>query len=256
MANELASVNNGLALAPKAEDVKELIEGIQSVGSDIQFGTVKVAAGGTPVFEVTELGADESDAVKSIDAVILLARKNNTLWPEGSEPNSGDRPVCRSTDGVNGYGEEGGCYKCASCPKNQFGSGKNGGKACKNSVMLYILRPAGEDKEADLLPLQMKLPASSIRAFNNYQVFLLSKGCKLASVLTRMSVTKAQNKSGTVYGEVTFKMLNKLTREDAASLNDYAETLKTVFAAQSIAAQGFTEVVGESSEDEDGLPPF
>lgn len=251
MANEIAKVNPAsLSVAPKAEAVRELIEGIRSVGSDIQFGSVKVAAGGTPVFEVMELGAEDSDTAKSIDAVILLARKNNTLWPEGSEPNSGDRPVCRSTDGVTGFGEEGGCYACATCPRNQFGSGKNGGKACKNSVMLYILRPATEDKEADLLPLQMKLPASSIKAFNNYQVFLLSRGCKLNAAFTRLSVSKAQNKAGTVYGEVSFKLLGKLDPEEAASLAEYGNTLKAVFDAQSAAAKGFTEVTTEESGDE------
>ena len=65
------------------------------------------------------------------------------------------------------------------CPKNKFGSGENGSKACKNKHQMYFLR------EGEIFPMVLSLPTSSNREFSRYIKRLLSRGKKSDSVVTK-----------------------------------------------------------------------
>ena len=73
-----------------------------------------------------------------------------TKYTGGNQP-----PDCCSFDGVTGEGEPGGA--CRKCPLNQFGSGENGAKACKNRRRIYVLR------EGEIFPLLLSLPTGSLQ---------------------------------------------------------------------------------------------
>jgi len=77
--------------------------------------------------------------------------------------------------------------KCAVCSHNQWGSritsnGKRA-KACSSFGMLWLLT---DDKLASLFLL--RVPATSLRSFRDYEKVLMSRGYSFDNVLTKVSV--------------------------------------------------------------------
>ena len=143
---EVAVMRPGfLALADFNMDqtMAEELEGLEG-----GFDRVKIPAGGATMFELPGDEADEPEGVKEFSAVILyhhpLQQYYATKYTGGSNP-----PDCGSFDGIMGEGEPGGV--CANCPLNQFGSGENNSKACKNRRRVFLLREGGA-VPADPLP--------------------------------------------------------------------------------------------------------
>ncbi|MCL1899157.1 MAG: hypothetical protein FWG11_01315, partial [Promicromonosporaceae bacterium] len=195
--NEVAVVPSGyMALADT--DIGDLIRE-ELDGLNLSFGKVKIPSGGVLCFEVP--GEDgESDTVKEFSAVILLQHPLNayyaTAYTGGNQP-----PDCAAIDGKHGMKRETGeVIDCASCPYNQFASGKNGGKACQNRRRIYILR------EGELFPMLLSLPTGSLPAFTKYMMGLITKGRKSNSVVTRFSLQKATNKGGIEYSQAKFSV--------------------------------------------------
>ena len=108
-------------------------------GLRLSFTRIKIPGGGHLQFEIPSGNPDVPDYAPYLEGVILYSHNSNAYWPEGSEYDDDQPPLCQSFDGKVGYGEPGGT--CADCVLNQFGSdGNNKGKACKNMRMLYLLR--------------------------------------------------------------------------------------------------------------------
>ncbi|GHV17355.1 hypothetical protein FACS189425_03420 [Clostridia bacterium] len=143
-------------------------------GLDLSFERVKIPSGGSIVFEVP--GEDDAESVKEFSAVILhhhpLFAHYATKYTGGNNP-----PDCGSFDGVTGVGDPGG--NCKACPLNQFGTGENGSKACKNRRRIYVLR------EGEIFPLLLSLPTGSLKEFTKYIKTLLSKGRIVAALVSR-----------------------------------------------------------------------
>ena len=166
-------------------------------GLDGGFERIKIPSAGSTVFEVPGENPNEPDAVKEFSAVILyhhpLFAYYKDKYTGGSNP-----PDCGSFDGVIGEGDPGG--NCAKCPYNQFGSGENGSKACKNRRRIYVLR------EEEIFPLLLSLPTGSLKEFSRYIKRLLSKGKKSNSVVTRFSLKKAVNSGGIAYSQAQSRL--------------------------------------------------
>ena len=173
-------------------------------GLDITFDRVNIPAAGGQAFEVPGEMPGETDMVKEFTGVILFHHPLFTYWRE-RYAGGNNAPDCGSYDGVTGVGNPGG--SCAHCPLNQFGSGENGGKACKNKRRIYILR------EGELIPILLTLPIGSMRAFAVYVKRLLAKGKKSSSVVTKFSLQKATNANGIVYSRAQFAVERALTPE-------------------------------------------
>ena len=191
-------------------------------GMDVTFDRIKIPSGGGTVFEVPGEEPGETDAVKEFSGVILFHHPLFTYYKE-KFTGGNNMPDCGSYDAVNGHGDPGG--SCAQCPLNAFGSGENGGKACKNKRRVYILR------EGELIPLLLTLPTGSIRDFQNYVKRLLTKGRKSTSVVTRFSLKKATNTSGIAYSQAQFAMERKLTDAELPDVLGMAEQVRQ-FATQ------------------------
>jgi hypothetical protein len=138
-------------------------------GLDAGFERIKIPSAGSTVFEVPGEEDGEPDAVKEFSAVILhhhpLHAYYSTKYTGGNQP-----PDCASFDGVTGEGEPGG--SCRKCPLNQFGSGENGAKACKNRRRIYVLR------EGEIFPLLLSLPTGSLQEFTRYIKAIVPKTIK------------------------------------------------------------------------------
>jgi len=161
-------------------------------GLDMSPDRIKIPSGGVTSFEMPAEDGEDTVSVKEFSGVIIYHHPLNafyaTKYTGGSNP-----PDCGSFDGVTGIGTPGG--SCKSCPYNQFGTGENGSKACRNRRRVYILR------EGELFPLLLSLPTGSLKAFTRFVKQQLSKGRKLNAVVTKFALKKAVNTGGIAYSQ-------------------------------------------------------
>jgi len=186
-------------------------------GLDAGFERVKVPSGGGLMFEMPGEEGGDPEPVKEFSAVILhhhpLHVYYQSKYTGGNQP-----PDCASFDGLTGEGEPGG--PCRKCPLNQFGSGENGAKACKNRRRIYVLR------ESEIFPLLLSLPTGSLQEFTRYIKRLLSKGRKSNAVVTRFTLRKATNAGGVVYSQAQFAVDRPLSPEEHALIEKLSEQVK------------------------------
>ncbi|GHV07630.1 hypothetical protein FACS1894217_08780 [Clostridia bacterium] len=185
-------------------------------GLDLSFERVKIPSGGATMFELPTEG-DDTEPVKEFSGVILHHHPLNayyaTKYTGGSNP-----PDCGSFDGVCGVGNPGG--KCVNCKHNQFGTGENGSKACKNKRRVYILR------ESEVFPLLLTLPTGSLKTFTKYVKAQLSKGRKTSAIVTRFSLKKMTNSTGIQFSQCVFALDRALTAEEISLIAPLAEQVK------------------------------
>ena len=187
-------------------------------GLDNEFERIKIPAGGGTMFESPSSNPDEADMVKDFSAVILYHHPMYVFYSSKFN-GSNNPPDCLSIDGITGVGIPGG--KCVNCPKNKFGSGENGSKACKNKHQMYLLR------ENEIFPMILSLPTSSNKEFSRYIKRLLSRGKKSDSVVTKFSLKKTVNKTGISYSQVQFSVARELTNEETRLIKNYSEQVKS-----------------------------
>lgn len=213
--NEIATMNNGFTALKNFNLNDALSEELSGLSGS--FERIKIPAAGTTVFEIPGENPDEPESVKEFSAVILhhhpLYAYYTDKYTGGSNP-----PDCGSFDGVTGEGNPGG--DCAKCPYNQFGSGENGSKACKNRRRIYLLR------EGEIFPMILSLPTGSLKDFTRYIMRLLSKGKKSNTVVSRFTLKKAVNNSGIAYSQAQFAVDRNLTSEEYALITGLCEQVK------------------------------
>lgn len=211
---ELTLKNNNYLSDLKLEDglLSEL------AGLDTGFDRIKIPAGGGLNFEIPNIeNADEPTMVKEFSAVILHHHPLFAYY-ESKYTGSNNPPDCCSFDGIIGTGTPGG--KCASCGFNAFGSGENGSKACKNKHRLYLLR------EKEIFPIVLVLPASSICELSKYIRRLLSTGRKSDSIVTKLTLKKAVNKTGIAFARVHFGVSRDLEPSEKGVISGIASQIK------------------------------
>lgn len=187
-------------------------------GLDSGFDRIKIPSGGGTSFEVPNLeNSDEPTFIKEFSAVILHHHPLFTYY-ENKYNGSNNPPDCCSFDGINGSGTPGG--KCRFCKLNMFGSGENGSKACKNKHRLYLLR------ENEIFPVVLILPSSSIQEFSRYIRRLLGVGKKSDSVVTKLSLKKAVNKTGIAFSMVHFSAIRDLSPSEKDGLRELILQIK------------------------------
>lgn len=187
-------------------------------GLDSGFDRIKIPAGGGLNFEMPNLeNSDEPTFIKEFSAVILYHHPLFTYY-EKKYNGSSNPPNCCSFDGINGNGNPGGKYRF--CKLNMFGSGENGSKACKNKHRLYLLR------ENEIFPVVLILPSSSIQEFSRYVRRLLGVGKKSDSVVTKLSLKKAVNKTGITFSMVHFSAIRDLSPSEKDGLSELTLQIK------------------------------
>lgn len=207
-------------------EMNEMI-GEELAGLNIQFPVIKVPAGGGLAFEVPGDDPNSPDLQKEFNAVILYHHPLLSYYKEKYTGGS-QAPDCGSFDGVFGIGEPGG--RCAECPLNQFGTGENGGKACKTKRRVFLLR------EGESIPTILTLPTGSLNDFSKYVMRLISKGKKSNQVVTKFSLTKAQNSGGIAYSKVVLATAYDLTKDDIESISVMTEQVKALAKKQDLTA--------------------
>lgn len=204
---EITTKASGFLLVGNTDFAQIMAEELD--GLDAGFERIKIPSGGSTVYEMPSEDSDEPEAAKEFSGVILyhhpLFAYYKDKYTGGSNP-----PDCGSFDGKSGTGDPGG--SCEACPFNQYGSGENGGKACKNRRRVYILL------EGELFPVLLSLPTGSLKEFTRYLKRQLSKGRSTSAIVTRFSLRKATNNNGLAYSQAQFALDRELTDEERKGL--------------------------------------
>ena len=197
-----------------SEDLADDVDGLQ-----LTMQRVKIPGGGNLQFEIRSDDPDNPDYERKLVGVILYHHLANAYWPEGSEYDDNVPPFCQSFDGKQGYGEPGGV--CAACAFNQFGSTANGsGKACKNMRQIYLLR------SGEYLPLQLSLPPTSLRPFNDFMnLAFVARRRPSYSAIVEIGLKRAES-GGYTYSVATFRKVRDLEGEGFAAVKSYAANFK------------------------------
>ena len=197
-----------------SEDLADDMDGLQ-----LTMQRVKIPGGGNLQFEIRSDDPDNPDYERKLVGVILYHHLANAYWPEGSEYDDNVPPFCQSFDGKQGCGEPGGV--CAACAFNQFGSTANGsGKACKNMRQIYLLR------SGEYLPLQLSLPPTSLRPFNDFMnLAFVARRRPSYSAIVEIGLKRAES-GGYTYSVATFRKVRDLEGEGLAAVKSYAANFK------------------------------
>lgn len=196
--------------------------GEEMAGLSITFDRIKVPSGGGLAYEVPGDNPEEPELEKEFDAVILYHHPMLSFYKEKYN-GSNEAPNCSSINGVVGIDRDSGeIRQCKDCPLNMFGSGENGGKACKAKRRLFILR------KGEALPVIFTVPTSSVGDFSKYIMRLVSKNKKSNQVVTRFSLKKAQNSSGITYSKVVVNVARDLTDEEIKSMESMSAQVKAI----------------------------
>ena len=197
MSNEIVKTENQFVANAEALDLQEEIAGL-----NITFDRIKVPSGGGLAFEVPGDNPDEPDLQKEFKAVIVY-----------------HHPI----HGVVGVDKESGeIRRCKDCPLNQFGTGENGGKACKNRRRIFILR------ENEIFPTLLSLPTASVDNFTKYIVNLVGKHKKSNQVVTKFSLKKDTNKNGITFSKVVLSFERDLSPEEIENISKMSEKVKAM----------------------------
>ena len=188
------------------------------------FDIVKSPSGGATVFEVPGLAGTEAE--KELVGIILNYTTPRAYW-DTPDPVEGTPPACMSHDSL--ISQDG--KVCARCPLNDFGSkdGESNAKACKESVMLFLLRPNS------IMPLLVRVPVTSKPRFLRYMTRLVGTLTPLNGVVTKITLEKATSKAGKPYALFNFETVSVLGLEEAAHAKSFAaQFMEIVDAAQMI----------------------
>ena len=222
MAANLVKAEN-FAIVPMSEDIAQMLtEELDGMGH-VPFNAVKIPSGGGLSFELSGDDPDNPETAQTLTGVIVHHHPVNVYW-EHDFDGAGGLPDCSSPDGKHGLNAKTGeVLDCASCPYNQFGSGKGNSKACKNTHRVYLLR------ENEPLPILLTLPPTSLRAFKDYLAKrLIMKGKRSTDVLTSIKLKREKNADGIAYSACVFTKAGDLTPDQIAAVKPVAAWVKGI----------------------------
>lgn len=211
-ANDLATttlLTNSSEYAALNSNALEIIEeNLKNQPMSLQlFDIVKSPSGGSTVFTVPGISGDEVE--KSLTGIILDYTTPRAYW-DTPDPVEGTPPKCYSEDSIISHDGK----SCRECPYNDFGSkdGESCAKACKESVVLFLLRPGS------IMPLVVRVPASSKRAFQRYVTRLIGRMLRISGVVTKITLEKKTSRTGQPYAVYNFEAVDELEPEEAENV--------------------------------------
>ena len=160
-----------------------------------------------------------------MSGMILDYTTPRAYW-DTPDPVEGTPPTCLSRNSL--VSEDG--KPCAHCPFNDFGSkdGESNAKACKESVLLFLLRPGS------IFPLLVRVPVTSKILFLKYTTRLVSRLTPLSSVVTRITLEKTTSKAGKPYALFHFDAVSVLSPEEAAKAREFGQQFMELASAAEI----------------------
>lgn len=217
-----------LGLHELQEIYAAIAEEQKATGGSVLY-RIKIPTGGGKTFEVLTGDAESDTSLQVFSGVVVHHHRYSAYFAEDS---SNQPPLCSSLDGERGVDSETGeARRCRDCPRNAYGTGKNGrGKACKNMHQLYIIAPGVA------VPFVMSLPPTSIRSVQNYLLGVLAaRQIKPWQVMTEFTLDSAQNPDGKKYSICRMRLLGRLDDADQAAADFFHEGFQAMAASQLMA---------------------
>ena len=122
------------------------------------------------VRETAQFELPDGTCVKELTAQLLYWHNANQFWAVPfSERSNDDSPVpdCFSSDGMTpDGGDNTQAAACDVCPNNEWGSGENEGKKCRNTIRMYLLI-AG-----NVIPSLLRAPPTSLAKKDKFMKWL------------------------------------------------------------------------------------
>ena len=185
------------------------------------FDIIKSPSGGTTAFTIPTMTGEE--VKKDIIGIILDYDTPRAYW-DTPDPIEGTPPICFSKDSLISH--EG--KPCNRCQFNDFGSkngGESNGKACKEFVAIYLLRPDS------IMPIIVRVPVTSKLIFMRYMTRLIGNMIPACGVVTRITLEKATNRTGQPYALYRFEVINQLTPDETAAAKTFGQKFKEILSA-------------------------
>ena len=181
------------------------------------FDVVKSPSGGSTVFSVPGLSGDEAE--RELTGIVLDFTTPRAYW-DTPDPVEGTPPKCMSANSIISADGK----ACAHCVYNDFGSkdGDSNAKACKESVLLFLLRPD------NILPLLVRVPVTSKARFLKYTARLAGSLTPISGVVTKITLERATSKGGKPYALFKFEAVGKLAPDEAAKARSYARQFREI----------------------------
>lgn len=178
----------------------------------------------------------KTKVVDEISGIVLGWQDGRTYY--ASNEVSDTPPDCSSRDAVHGFGDfqKGSPGNpsglCAECPMGQWMDNpeepeKRIPPPCKPMVNMLLLTTA------EALPWLVRVPRTSMKGFEQYRKGLIRQMTGLARSVVTIGLTEAKNPQGTVYGEMTFALAEKLPggKDVAAAALSFGEEMKKIITA-------------------------
>ena len=159
-----------------------------------------------PYIDVVILDVGPS-ADRKLNAKVWYAK----AFVEGDEPAA---PDCSSDDGITPRADSKNKQSdnCATCPKNVWGSGKEGkGRECGDSKRLAVA--TADNLKA---PMLLTVPAGSLGGFNEYLNWLLKKGVEVCYA----TVTRIGFDYDAAHPKLTFKAIGWVSEDPTPYLEN------------------------------------
>ena len=204
------------------------------------------------------------EPANSIQVVIIRANagENKAYYPDAYNPGANTGPLCFSNDGKtpDPASRDIQSKTCAMCPHNQFGSAiRDGvpgkGKACSDSKWLCVAPPDNLDH-----PMQLRVPATSLKNLRLYGKFLRDKGVTFQLVGTKISFDPQVTHQQLVFTPVGFMPDNIVEavfdmQEDETVLQMTGESpTESEEAPAPVAKKAKVAIVQDIEEDEEEAP--
>tara|TARA_R100000808_G_C2141699_1_gene149515 strand:+ start:1174 stop:1932 length:759 start_codon:yes stop_codon:yes gene_type:complete len=220
---DLATVaDSGFAIVDQPEAKEAMLAAFDQLGiSESLLTRIKLPTGGMTAFMVEELEGQQVH--QHLDVILVAIKGRQKAWWSTSleESGGGSPPSCASTDGITGFGNNTldadaleSNHACSECPWSQFGSARSGGqgKDCKDFSVLFFFR------EGSRIPSVMTVPATSLKALQNYVLRLIDNGKRFEGVVTRIALVPATNSGGIAYSKLDLNYVKDLDEAAAASM--------------------------------------
>jgi len=221
------TTKNYIVLREDSVQLREaLTENIGTGGiGEFDLDQVKVPAGGGRTWLIP--GLEETEA-KTIEGVILHKAEPRAYWKVTMEEGGGGTPPdCSSGDGMTGTGTPGGA--CYHCPLNEFGTAaKGGGKACKQTKRLFLLR------EGDRIPIVLTVPPGSLKNLGKYFLRLAGQAIPYFAVVTRFELASAKSADGITYSQIVPTMVSRLEPSEVDKVRAYKEAMSALIHKASV----------------------
>jgi hypothetical protein len=190
---------------------------------------ITVPSQGSTTWLIPTIEGEQSS--KTIEGVIILTQSVRAYWKDSfDESGGGTPPDCVSRDGLEGRGTPGG--DCLKCELSQWESDKKGrGKACSESRLVYLIQPD------EILPIVIKVPATSLASARKYLFGLTSARKPVHSVFTKITLEKASNADRIDYSKIIFEMTGdvpnaEVTKAYADDIRPFLDTSIEQFTSQ------------------------